>query len=347
MISGIKNNITKSLAVILALTITASTSTMNASAGVVDNVTNTVSSAANTVKNKIKEFYENHPVLSKFLITTAALVGTHEIYHKIEKEWYLRDVTTAIDNLSDAEVKKAIDIQVNAYINRAPDIFEIEDEVIKKTHPRTLLITLMRLNQLFEKYDKFTEELIKYKREKNVESKKFTIRLTSYKMDGAEVFSAEQSTAIDLSGFAFGSKLFAPNYKYNLYKYKKSVENNYHSLRDTSQLIDGIIAHEFGHAMEILHITRKFNIVWFREDGDLFYVTHTKKFNYDNENDRIKREILKVANTKYKNTNKVISKYGETRSAEFFAEAFAHMECCNNPNPIGLATRDYIQNWFI
>ncbi len=60
----------------------------------------------------------------------------------------------------------------------------------------------------------------------------------------------------------------------------------------------------------------------------------------------MKNDIIKIAKEKYRGTSEVISEYGETDEMEWFAEAFAHAECCNNPNPIGLATRDYIKELF-
>ena len=69
-----------------------------------------------------------------------------------------------VDTLTDAEINSLIDKEKNEYVNRAPDIFEFDDTLIEKIDHKILLLSLIKLNYLFEKYSGFTKSFIDYRR---------------------------------------------------------------------------------------------------------------------------------------------------------------------------------------
>lgn len=59
---------------------------------------------------------------------------------------------------------------------------------------------------------------------------------------------------------------------------------------------------------------------------------------------QIFHEIKRLAETKYGASTDDVSRYGRTNSHEFFAEAFANANS-GNPNPVGLAMREYLRKF--
>ena len=351
------NYIIKNFSKILALILFFNTSTPYFQAINTDNAKNKENKIFTTIKNKGKEFYENHPFIfdvSKLAFGVSCLYGTYKTIYELGKIWYLKDITTAIDNLSNQKVKEKLQEEISKYEQRAPEIFKIEESLIKKSHPRTLLLTLMRLNYLFDKYDKFTNALISYKRQQGTD---FTLRLLNFKDDRALTIILEERTECDLGGFAFGN---LSDYRDNLFKYKRCHKIEHFAPCDNDKLIEYIITHEFGHAIQYLYITKKHGIDWkntakIRCLGGIDNIEkearNNKKFFYviskiESECNSIKKGILNRAKGIYSSSNTIISKYGKVSTSEFFAEAFAHMECSSSINPIGLATRDIISAWF-
>ena len=239
-------------------------------------------------------------------------------------------------------------MEIENYKNRAPDVFIIEDSVIKTVHPRILLLTLKRLNYLFNKYDKFTRALIDYKRQQGTE---FTLRLLSYKDDGILALGAQGRCEIDLCGIALGGCL--SNYSDTLYMNKKGHAKGDFAPCDDDKLIEYIITHEFGHAVESLYVTKKYNIDWKKIgsirglgiidiaknclSGSEFYDTVVL----------IARDGNSLAHTiKRVCGSDEISRYGSIGSSEFFAEAFACAECSSKVNRIGRTCQNVITAWF-
>ena len=58
-----------------------------------------------------------------------------------------------INRLTPIEIKELIDEEKNEYINRAPDIFEFDNTLMGKVDHKFLLISLIKLNYLFDKYE--------------------------------------------------------------------------------------------------------------------------------------------------------------------------------------------------
>lgn len=80
--------------------------------------------------------------------------------------------------LSTAAVNRQLISEIQRYKNRAPDIFEISEELIDQSDKRTLLIILSTLNYLFEKYKPFTDKLIDFKRSRCGDDRKFILNFT-------------------------------------------------------------------------------------------------------------------------------------------------------------------------
>lgn len=354
MILGKSRNFKKCLAGVLSLLFTISTCEPETSASAIDSIKKTAISVANSAKDKAKNFYKNHPYISQTILYFGTYYTIDVLISHAVREWDLRDVTTEIDGLSNTEVKKELKLEVQKYKDRAPDIFTIDGDVVKKSNPRMLLLTMKRLNYLFDKYENFTKELIKYKKSDKTDIKEFRIRFMNLFDDGKLSYKAELVTGLDLSCIMFNKTTFCRNYRTNLYKYKGTVEKKHWSPHDMDKLIEYVITHEFGHLLESLYITKKSDIEWKK-------VTPSSKRYYKSESQieqeelmlakvnpmavKIKREILQKLG---KYDSRTISIYGQSDPLEFFAEAFAHMECSSeeNINPIGIATRNYIKNWF-
>lgn len=307
---------------------------------------NDISDAANASRMKcvetielgsVKNFIKNHPTLVWYgLVLVCSLIHRAVSEWKF-REWDLRKVTTKIDNLSHEEIDKKIDEEIEKYKKRAPDVFKIDGNLIKKSDKRLFLLTITKLNYLFDKYSGFTERLIDYKRNK-AEDKEFLLRRITLKDDGLSIWlKALQATYYDLSGFVFGN---LSNYKRLLYSAYKSVNTKFWSPRRQDELIDSIITHEFGHAMETLYVIEKCNLKiptirkYYSFKG---YLNANKRDleKFKRCQDKVAIEIINCysvscdsnATIKTIKDYEGFSKYGSSSSGEFFAEVFAHLEC--------------------
>ena len=311
-------------------------------------------------KFNLNNFKKNHRFLYKFgkyslyagIINKVGKYGKlalREVCRRAYRAWYLRDVVTKIDGYSEEEINQHLNEEIEKYKNREKNIFKIDEKLIKKADKRVLLLTLMKLNYLFDKYNKFTKDLIEYKNKKTGNDKEFLLRLGSFKDDGIISFIFEARTETDLGGFAFAN---LSNFKEDLYQYKKALKSGLRSPHNMDELIDYIITHEFGHAIEYLYIinTQNLDIPKIRGMGiiDLYKIAEEAQKMKKEKNhwmyklkdaaDSIKEEICKNV------ASNLISRYGMTASTEFFAEAFAHLECSNkeNINEIGKNTEKFI-----
>ncbi|MDR1364302.1 MAG: hypothetical protein LBJ32_01560 [Oscillospiraceae bacterium] len=318
---GDKNirNLADSLAFVMAGIMI--TNVPSASAGLVDSIKNKASSATHKIKSEAKEFYKEHPTLSKVGIGIGATilgVGTIALGGKVAGEFYLRDVTTAIDNMSDKQVKIELNNQIEIFKNRDRNIFRVDDAFIKKMNPRSFLLLLLKLNNIFKKYPIFTQALIQNRRNRN---ETFSFRIN-------ESFSGLQRIkhvgAGGLSGITF-NELYAPLFKISLIKGKQSINSGYHPPIELNQIVESWITHEMGHVLQ-------------------FLIKETN--GYSKSAVEMKEDVIRIAMEKYGGTTRKISGYGETDEFEWWAEAFAHMKCCKNPNSIGLAMRDYLNELF-
>ena len=310
---------TRILSAVLALSTFGTVANVpNVSAGECDSFKSKPSSFIEKIKSGTKKFKKEHPKLLKAGIGiggTILGVGALALGAKIAQEVYLRDVTTAVDNMSDKQVKAELKNQIEIFKNHDRNIFVIEDELIKKAHPRLLLIILMKINRLFEVYPAFAQK---------IKNRKITFNLGLIK----EGFFKDLSTwaYVDITGVHF-SKFYLSHLKLNFVLGKSNINSNFHSPGELDQIIERLTAHEMAHVLQFLilstNICKKIDVY-----------------------KKMKDDIIKIAKEEHRGTSEVISRYGETNEKEWFAEAFAHAECCNNPNPIGLATKDYIEELF-
>ena len=312
-------------------------------------------------KFNLNNFKKNHRFLYKFgkyslyagIINKVGKYGKlalREVCLRAYRAWYLRDVVTKIDGYSEEEINQHLNEEIEKYKNREKNIFKIDEKLIEKADKRLLLLTLMKLNYLFDKYNKFTKDLIEHKNKKTGNDKEFVLRLMNTKDDLPEFLKGEAMTEFDLGGIAFSN---LSNFKQKLYEYKVSVKLGFWSPSNIDELIDHAITHEFGHAMEILYIIsiENVNIPKIRGMDMIDYLEmliDAKKMKRKKKNhwfnklndaaDSIKKEICKNTNSDE------ISIYGSTKSVEFFAEAFAYLECSNKEdiNEIGKNTEKFI-----
>lgn len=106
---------------------------------------------------------------------------------------------------------------------------------------------------------------------------------------------------------------------------------------------DYILTHEFGHAIE--------NAVFekVKKDNNLYFYTIS---DYSRLSDifatRIKNEVIKICQDKYKNGKMLkkedinLSSYASNDDFEWFAETFTNLELAEKPAPIALALGDYL-----
>lgn len=203
--------------------------------------------------NKLKNFYKQHPKLSKLGIAAGAiggLAGIGKVGSLIHRERYIKDVKTNIDNYSASEIKGLLKYEINYFINFAPDVFEVEQKLIDESDPRALLLTLMKLNDLFDKYSGFRDQFIAYKRSKQ---KKFSLTSFNFKDDRLASLIYEQITEPDISAIRLGN---LKHFKKSLFRAKCAVDTHQWSPRSESNLLDSVVTHEFGHLMFIFELIR-------------------------------------------------------------------------------------------
>ena len=282
-----------------------------------DNIKENINKPTTSLVN-INNFKKNHPSLYKFGKYGLWSMGIYTVCKCTKlayREWYLKDVVTKIDNYSKEKINQHLNKEIEKYKDRERNIFKIDEKLIKKADKRVLLLILMKLNYLFDKYSRFTKDLIKYKNKKTGRDKEFLLRLGSFRDDGIISFLFEARTEADLGGFAFAN---LSNFKEDLYQYKKDLKSGFSSPHNMDELIDYIITHEFGHAIESLYIinTQNLDIPKIRGMGIIdFYKIAEKEKNHwiyklKDAADSIKEEICKNANSDR------ISIYGSTASTE-------------------------------
>ena len=156
-------------------------------------------------------------------------------------------VATLLFTIGFSVNKTNVDKEIKKYKDRAPDIFEIEDEVVRETDPEVLLRTLIQLNKLFDKYESFTKELIKTK--KSDINKKFTIKLKNFPNE-----KTIASTNLNFDGIDLSKKY----YNKNSDKYLINMKSNSDTCPfDNGKSVERAISHEFGHLIEEFYINKK------------------------------------------------------------------------------------------
>ncbi|MDR1364826.1 MAG: hypothetical protein LBJ32_04295 [Oscillospiraceae bacterium] len=319
LIAGGSKN-TKNLAVSLAFIIagTMLTNVPSASASMVDSIKNKASSATQKKKSEAKEFYKKRSTLSKVGVGIGATIlgiGTIALGGRAVGEFYLRDVTTKIDDMSDKQVETELKRQIDIFSNRDRNVFKVDDTLMKKMNPRLFLLLLLKLNDIFEKYSLFTRTLTQNKRIRN---ETFSLRIN-------KSFSGLQKIKYfgeaDLSGITF-NELYAPFLKIVFIIGKQSINNSgFLPPKELNQIAEYWIAHQIGHVFQFL----------------IRATNNCSKSAVD-----MKEDVIRIAMERYGGTTRKISGYGETDEFEWWAEAFAYVQCRNNLNPLGLAMKDYL-----
>lgn len=286
-----------------------------------------------------------------------------------------------INRLTPAEIKELIDEEKNEYIKRAPDVFEFDNTLTEKVDHKILLISLIKLNYLFDKYEGFTTNFINYKRALNT---KFRLQFDDH--------TGNMSGGINSINFGVQTTVYNQFYQWAVRFLCKFGIN---SPCDRGRELEFPITHEFGHVIEHLYIfaphLELFNsrLKMKKSCDNIRTLRQTLVSSSSNYTDTVdfallkefslncilqgEIECLKSLNTLLKSElrvrkfikttqeniiqsqilqglegqNSIISAYGGQNSQEFFAEAFAHLECTDNPenvNEIGRKIESYIVN---
>lgn len=316
MFKRIKKYFIKSISVVAASSVLLSSTTAQAINF------NDLSDFGKSIINRTKKIYDENTTVCNSAIAVLAAILLYTIFSGKHSE------------------KTNIDKEIKKYKNRASDVFEIEDNVIKETDPQVLLRTLIQLNKLFDEYTDFTKELIKTKKS-NKYNKKFTIRLVDNQNENTIA-----SAYINLDGINLSRKYYTNKKSWDTLK--NSVHSNYNSPRDDDKIIEGAISHEFSHVMEFLYISKQIAMPW------EYYNSPTCKNFFDNriseESEAIKTKIINKTNKKdiAKDISKDLGEYAKKNALEFFAEAFATMQCSTDSKYkyIQSAVKKVISNWF-
>ena len=324
MFKKIKKHFLKSLPAIVLSMVMLISPTTHANASNLDDYSN-LSSYSKSIITRIKTNHTNNPELCNSEISSL--------------------VKTLLYTSNSGNQNTNIDKEIQKYIDRAPDVFEIEDEVIKETDPEALLRTLIQLNKLFDKYKNFTQKLIKTIRSKKY-SQKFTLKLAD---PNNEEIKAE--TYSDFRGITFSRKYYKKNSSNSLININRT---NHNSPYDEGKRIEHVISHEFGHVMEFLYVKEYWpkpnnigtRIIEFLTNATLFLKSKE-------EREAIKRNahygtIKCLIQLKMNFKSKDLGTYAQKNELEFFAEAFATLECSTDSKYqyIRDAVKYFISEWF-
>lgn len=240
-----------------------------------------------------------------------------------------------------------IDKEIKKYKDRAPEIFEIEDDVIKEADPEVLLRTLIQLNKLFDKYKNFTQKLIKTIKSKKY-SQKFTIKLIDPDTDNDKTIA---ETYADFSGISFSRKYYKKNNSNCLINKNRINHVNHDSPYDEGKYIERTISHEFGHVMEFLYVKEYWHFGGRIGNFFMNLILLLKP--------KESREIIKYSAcykaikcllqyTMIFDLTDDLGTYAQKNELEFFAEAFATLETSTDSKYqyIRDAVKNVISDWF-
>lgn len=297
MFSKIKNQTLKSVSLLLSITTIFSVAVPSTFAEGKPKANQKTIIVASSKRKKQKAHTKNKKTVYVGMVA-AGVIGTGLILRHLIREWNLSKIVTAIDGLTPHEIDENIEEEIRIYKNRASDVFEFDYNLMQIDH-KILLLTLMRINYLFDKYEEFTENLIRSKRNDKEEFCKFKLMLDKY---GSKL-SYDTIACTQLGyGITFNKKL-NNNFKNRLSDELNDLRNNWHAPCDKHQLIEYTITHEFGHVIHRLYECE--NHMWRDSLVPEVFGSHAKDF---------------------------ISRYGAKSLGEFFAEVFANLECNNAEN---------------
>lgn len=331
MISKIKNQALKGLSIMLsATTLFTASPIANASNKSINEQTKAqYTKIENDKKEKSKGYSTVKKLVYGGLIVAAGVAGgigianvfgkspetnnttfTKDETEESTKESVTENTDNHVNSLSPQEIDEKISEQIKIYIDRAPDVF-IFDDSMKQMDRRLLLPILTQINYLLDKYEGFTRTLITHKRTNQFKE----FRHLRLSCDNNFEHNVLASTSLGM-GICFNANCFK-KYEDLWNKERISMHRGYSAPCDKTHIILSTATHEFGHLIE-----------------RLYTVDHPM------EKDEL---IEKIFGNQSKNC---LSGYGCESSGEFFAEAFAHLECCKpkNVNKIGRRLENFLVN---
>ena len=120
---------------------------------------------------------------------------------------------------------------------------------------------------------------------------------------------------------------------------KFNQNKGFWSKSDDKELVNSVIAHEYGHFIEKLIIDKKIQNCPKTHDMDAYQLK-----NYFNlQSGLIKRKIISIQKERFNDVNTHISDYGETNSNEFFAETFANLVTSKTPTTLAKSLEIYLK----
>lgn len=120
-------------------------------------------------------------------------------------------------------------------------------------------------------------------------------------------------------------------------KYNQDIR--FWSKSDDKDLVNKVIAHEYGHFIEKLIIDKKI-----KDDPKTKEMETYQLINYANmQAGLIKREIISIQKKHFNSTEKTISEYGEYNGKEFFAETFANLVTSKEPTTLAKSLEIYLK----
>lgn len=153
-----------------------------------------------------------------------------------------------IYSISQETLREQLDYEIKRYINRAPDVFKIDERLIRYSDIRALLINIATLNYLFDKYHLFTERFISFKRQS--QNKVFILTFEPNA-------TFPQGTTSDLSGFYLNNM---DNYLSRDIQAQSEVLYNKLSSRKLCEAYESIMVDTFGRLMVFFYAIDKHHI---------------------------------------------------------------------------------------
>jgi len=288
-------------------------------------------SLSKNLEIKSKEFYKNHPKLIKGTAGTAvatggALVAAGSSFGaaKGAKRYLLGDV----DKMSNEEAFKELEKEIKKLESRGNEgskkYFEVEGEEEYKKNPKLFLVYMREINRVFDAHPPFAKMLINHHRNNGTKFNIGFIPGTPHPIADMIFGKVGEEGHFDGFGRAYSSLrgIELANYPINLLLAGGNVVNKtgHHSSMDYKRILPAVATHELGHILQ-----------W-----------SIMKDKTGESEENMKKEIIEIAKKKQgENISEKISTYGED-VREWFAEVFAHSECCSNPNPLGQAMKEYL-----
>lgn len=354
MFNKIKNSINKVISLVLSFSVLVCSSGVSAN----NQVSTPEKSVAGSKKfERFSKCAKEHPVITAVstvgALGAAALIvwGGATLADEILYKVCLRDVTTAVDNMTDDEVISYRDKAINEFKTIGQGKFDVDRTAIDKLPPRVLALFMGQINMILKAYP----NIFRKYREYVLQQDRFIITVADSKQLPNEACAQYMPVSKHL---VINEDMAKVNLDRFLSDTNRSKKFGHLSTCDFDKLIESLVAHEMGH---VIHHTIAAGQMLCPNP---LMPLEVSKVSYQDANMRagkgytkisyeaflfepvlyMKKDVLKTAKEKFGYTgNGYISKYGKTNDMEWFAEVCAHAFCSKEPNALGKAMQEFLK----